>query len=378
MIDLDASATLAPRPEVWEAMQPWLTGPAANPSSAHALGRRARTALEESREELAALLGAFPDEIVFTSGATESNNLALFGLVGQPPGQIISSRIEHPCVVEPIEELARRGFDVVWLPPTPDGFIVPQRLSEALTPQTRLVSIMLTNHETGAIQDIAALRSVAADLAFHCDAAQAVGKMPIDFHQLGVSTLSLSGHKFGGPPGIGALLLHRCVTLQPMLFGGPQQRGRRPGTEPVALIVGMTAALRAALNAHEREQQHLAALRQQLWDQLSRSAAPVFLNGPPTGGSPGILNLSFPGCRSDTLLMALDLEGVCVSTGSACSSGSLLPSAVLRSMGLPEERWRSAIRLSLSPTLTPEHVNTASRIIAQVVSRLRSLSKIEP
>lgn len=378
MIDLDASATMAARPEVWEAMQPWLTGPAANPSSAHALGRRARRAVDDAREEIAALLGAFPDEVVFTSGATESNNLAVFGLIGRPPGRIISSRIEHPCVVEPIEQLARRGFEVHWLPVNADGSISPESLAAAMTPKTQLVSVMLANHETGTVQPIEALRSAAADVAFHCDAAQAVGKIPVDFHQLAVSTLSLSGHKFGGPHGIGALLVNRCTRIQPLLFGGPQQRGRRPGTEPVALIVGLAAALRVAWSAREREQRHLADLRQRLWEQLNRQAAPVLLNGPTEGGLPGILNLSFPGCRGDALLMALDLEGVCVSTGSACSSGSLLPSPVLRAMGLPEERCRSAIRLSLAPTLTADLVDAAAATIARVVARLRSIPADEP
>jgi cysteine desulfurase len=377
MIDLDASASMPLRPEAWEAMQPWLRGPAANPASAHALGRRARRAVDDAREEIASLLGAFPDEIVFTSGATESNNLAIFGQSGDPPGLVVSSRIEHPCVIEPIEELARRGFRTLWLPVSPEGILTPECLTAHAPTETRLVAVMLVNHETGAIQPVEALREALPEAAFHCDAAQAVGKIAVDFHRLGVSTLSLSGHKLGGPPGIGALLVHRCTRLRPILFGGPQQHGRRPGTEPVALIVGLAAALRSALHHLQIEREKITLWRQRLLDQLKRSAAPVFVNGPTAHHWPGILNLSFPGCRADALLMALDLEGICVSTGAACSSGSLRPSPVLRAMALPEDRLRSAIRLSLSPTLTETQLDQAAARIAQVVSRLRSLGDDE-
>jgi cysteine desulfurase len=378
MIDLDTSASMALRPEAWEAMLPWLKGPAANPSSAHALGRRARRALEDAREEIASLLGAFPDEVVFTSGATESNNLAIFGLSHEPPGHLMASRIEHPCVVEPLEELARRGFSVTWLPVTSEGVVTPDTLADHIQPNTRLVAVMRVNHETGAVQPVEALRQVAPAAAFHCDAAQAVGKVKVDFHAWGVTTLSLSGHKFGGPPGIGALLIQRCALFRPTMFGGPQQRGRRPGTEPVALIVGLAAALRAAEQHRQAETEKLVSLRQRLLEQLAQSANPIFVNGPSENFWPGVLNLSFTGCRGDALLMALDLEGVCVSTGAACSSGSMLPSAVLRAMGLPDERLRSAIRISLAPTLSEAEIDAAGQQIARVVARLRSLQDDEP
>src|SRR5262245_2629690 len=247
VIDLDANATAPIRPEAWEAMRPWLTGRTGNPASAHTAGRRARQALEDAREKVAVLLGAFPDEVIFTSGATEANNLAIFGLCGEPPGRIVASPIEHPCVIEPLKQLESRGFAVEWLPVDDKGVV---SLSE-IPADARIIAVMLANHETGAIMPIAgAARAVSSGL-FHCDAAQAVGKIPVHFHDLGVTTLSASGHKFGGPGGIGVLLVNRCTSIRPMLFGGHQQRGRRPGTEPVALAVGFAAALDVSLRECE-------------------------------------------------------------------------------------------------------------------------------
>ncbi len=246
-IYLDANATSPPRPEAFEAMRPWLTEQVGNPASAHAAGRQARRALEDAREQIAALLGAFPDEVVFTSGATEANNLAIFGLCGDPPSHLLASTVEHPCVVEPLNHLAKRGFELDWLPVTGEGIVEPQTFAAKVRPETRLIAIMLANHETGAVQPVRQL-STRYSVFFHCDAAQAVGKMPVNFHDLGVTALSASGHKFGVSAGIGVLLVNRCTRLNPMLFGGHQQRGRRPGTEPVAWAVGFAAALAASLS----------------------------------------------------------------------------------------------------------------------------------
>jgi cysteine desulfurase len=370
MIYLDHNASSPLRPEAFEAMRPWLARPVGNPSSAHAAGRRARRALEDARELIAQHLGAFADEVVFTSGATEANNLAIFGLAGIPPGRIISSRIEHPCVIAPLEHLAARGFQNSWLPVSSEAVIAPNWLLESLTDDTRLVAVMLANHETGAIQPVTELVYCACEAVFHCDAAQAVGKIPVNFHALGVTTLSVSAHKFGGPPAIGALLVNRCAKLTPVFFGGPQQHGRRPGTEPVALAVGMAAALDAALKQREAESARMFSHRERFLAAL-RDAAPVVLNGPESGGVPHVLNLSFPGCRGDALLMALDLAGVCCSTGSACSSGSLLPSPVLKAMGVPEEHLISALRFSFGYTTTQSDVDEAASHVIRVVSRQR-------
>lgn len=360
---LDNNATTPLLPAAGAAM---LACPAGNPASAHAAGRRARRALEDAREHLASLLHAHPDEVVFTSGATEANNLALLGLAG-PDGHLIASPIEHPSVSEPLAALAETGHTLQMLPVNRAG-LVPAELPP-LRPETRLLAIMLANHETGALQPVQALAHSTA-VPFHTDATQAVGKIEVNFHALGVTTLACSAHKFHGPAGIGALLVRRGTRLRPLTRGGHQQQGRRPGTEPVALVVGMAAALDAACREREARWEHVCALRRALLGHLARRAAPLAVNGSPEG-LPHTLNVSFPGVRADALLMALDLAGVQCSAGSACSSGSLLPSPVLRAMGVADELLHSAIRLSLSPLLTLADVEEAGCLIANVVNRLR-------
>jgi cysteine desulfurase len=375
---LDNNATTPVLPAVWEAMRPYLTEVYGNPASAHHAGRRARQALEDAREQTAALLGARPDEVVFTSGATEANNLALASHAGEPPAHVLASPVEHPSVAEPLRQLAARGFAVDWLPVDRAGRVDPVALAERLRPQTRLVAIQLANHETGAVQPIPALAQFVAGRAlFHCDAVQAVGKLPVSFHELGVATLSLSAHKFHGPPGVGALLVRQGVVLRPLSWGGHQQRGRRPGTEPVALAVGLAAALQGAVDEADARRAAVLRLRQRLLDGL-RLAAPLVLNGPDAGGVPHTLNVSFPGVAADAALMALDLAGVACSTGSACSSGSLLPSPVLEAMGVPPEVLRSALRFSLSSLLTDADVDEAAGCVVAVVHRLRNVATAMP
>jgi cysteine desulfurase len=374
-IYLDNNATTPLVPAVWEAMRPFLTEIHGNPASAHRIGRRARQALEDAREQTAGLLGADADEVVFTSGATEANNLALFGLAGPAPGHLIASPIEHPCVLEPLARLAADGFAVSWLPVDAAGSVCLSALPDLLRPETRLLTLMLANHETGAVQPVRELAALAGGgPAVHCDAAQAVGKMPVHFHDLGVTALTLSAHKFHGPKGVGALLLRRGAKLRPLLLGGHQQRGRRPGTEPVALAVGLAVALELAHREGEQRREQVLRLRTLFLERLRAGAAPVVLNGPETGGVPHTVNVSFPGCRADALLMNLDLVGVCCSTGSACSSGSLLPSPVLRAMGVPPEVLHSAMRFSFSPLLTEAEADEAARRVVAVVTRLRGSS----
>jgi cysteine desulfurase len=381
-IYLDNNATTPLLLAVWDAMRPFSTDVFGNPASSHRAGRRARQALHEARERTAALLGADPDEVIFTSGATEANNLAVFGLVGSPPAHLIGSRLEHPCVTEPLCRLAEAGFTVDWLPADGAGVIRPEALRAALRPQTHLVCTMLANHETGAVQPISDLRLQIADWkdgpqapAFHCDAAAAAGKVPVHFHDLGVTTLTVSAHKLHGPKGVGVLLLRRGARLRPQLWGGHQQQGRRPGTEPVALAVGLATALELACRESRTRTEHVLRLRGRFLDHLRATAAPVVLNGPAEGGVPHTVNLSFPGCRADVLLMNLDLAGVACSTGSACSSGSLLPSPVLQAMGVPEPVLHSAMRFSFSPLLTEAEVDEAARRITAVVIRLRSADR---
>jgi cysteine desulfurase len=353
-------------------MLPFLTDVYGNPASAHAAGRRARRPLEDAREQTAAVLGAHPDEVVFTSGATEANNLALFGLCGDPPTHLIASPVEHPSVHEPLQQLAASGFALDHLPVDSRGVVRPEALTDLLRPETRLVAVQLANHETGAVQPVRALAEVVAGRClFHCDAVQAVGKLPVHFHDLGVSSLALSGHKFHGPKGVGALLLRRGAKLRPRSWGGHQQQGRRPGTEPVALVVGLTMALDLACQEREQRREKVCRLRELFLHRLREEATPVVLNSPAGDGVPHTINVSFPGLKADALLMNFDLAGVACSTGSACSSGSLLPSPVLQAMGVPEDVLHSAMRFSLSALLAEAEVDEAARRVVGVVRRLR-------
>lgn len=360
-IDLDANATTPLLPAAWEAMQSAFQH-FGNPSSAHATGRRARQLLEDARERIAHLLGASPEEVIFTSGATEANNLALFGLI-PPNSRVLASPIEHPCVIEPLRQLG----GVEWLPVSTEGIV------SVKDERSDFVTVMLANHETGAIQPVRAIAaSLPAGVLFHTDAAQAVGKIPVHFHDLGVTSLSASAHKFRGPQGVGLLLLKKGTPLHPRTYGGHQQQGRRPGTEPVALVVGMAVALEAAAKGFPAS----ANARAHLWERLHALASPVVLNGPAIGSPnalPTTLNVSFPRCRGDLLLMALDLAGVACSTGSACSSGSLLPSPVLRAMGVPDEVLRSALRFSFDPAMELSAIDEAAERIAKVVHKLRGM-----
>ena len=269
-IYLDHNATTPVLPEAWDAMRAAGFG---NPASAHHAGRHARRALEDARERIAALLGAFPDEVVFTSGATEANNLAVFGQAGRAAASVI----EHPCVVEPLRQLERRGFPVDWLPVDSRGVLLPP----VVHPDTRLVCVMLANHETGALQPVSDIAlSLPPGVALHCDAAQAVGKISVDFRTLGVATLSASAHKFGGPKGVGALLVKRGAKLAPQVFGGHQQQGRRPGTEPAPLAAGMAAALDVAVRGMSVNAVKYARFRARLYALLCEVASPVVVNGP--------------------------------------------------------------------------------------------------
>jgi cysteine desulfurase len=374
-IYLDNNASTPLVPEVWEAMRPFLGDQPGNPASSHGFGRQARRALEDAREGVAELLDAYPDEVVFTSGATEANNLAIFGLVRPPPGGIVTSSVEHPCVLEPVRQLAGRGFVHAMLPVTPAGSVDldPSNFPE----DSCLVSVMLANHETGAVQPVPELvRRLAARAPFHCDAAAAAGKMPISFHSLGVTALSISGHKLHGPAGVGVLLVKRHAKLQPLFWGGHQQQGRRPGTEPVALAVGLAAALTWCERNRKENHARVLALRQRFLDGLRADAAPIELNGPVEGGIPHTINVSFPGCPADVLLMKLDLAGVACSTGSACSSGSLLPSPVLAAMGIPPPRLASAMRFSLSSLISEEDLDEAARRISLCVNELRRTGEL--
>ncbi len=369
-IYLDYNSTTPLSPAAAEAMRPFATEVFGNPASAHFEGRKARRALEDARECIANLLGAEPDEVLFTSGATEANNLALFGLAGEP-GRLLASPIEHPCVLEPLKQLQSRAFTIDCMPVTSHGIVDVDAAAKQVRGDTRLVSLMLVNHETGAIQPVREMaQSLPAAVLLHTDAAQAIGKVPVSFRDLGVAALAASGHKFGGPRGVGLLLLKRGTPLRPLLFGGHQQQGRRPGTEPVALAVGMAAALEFAVRQLESNREKLEELRSRFWQRLQMVAAPVVLNGPEPGSPdvvPTTLNVSFPGCRADLLVIALDLAGIACSTGSACSSGTLQPSPVLEAMRVADDVLRSAIRFSFGPDLHPAKIDEAADRIGAAV-----------
>jgi cysteine desulfurase len=353
-IDLDHNATTPTRPEVWDAVR---AAPDGNAASAHAAGRAARRALDAARERVAAALGCEPDEVTFTGGATEANNLAVFGLAG--PGRVLASPLEHPCVAEPLKKLGT----VEWLPVSPAGVVeVP-----APPADVRFAAVMLANHETGAVLPVRAVVEALPGVPVLTDAAQAVGKMPVDVRSLGVAALTASGHKFGGPKGVGLLILRRGTPFTPTVFGGHQQGGRRPGTEPVPLAVGLTVALELAVRELPERRAKWQALRQRFTDAL-RGLNPVVNS--PADGLANTLNVSFPGVRADLLVTALDLAGVACSAGAACASGSLLPSPVLRAMGHPDDVVRSAVRFSFGRDTDFADIDEAAGRIGQAVRRL--------
>lgn len=372
LIYLDHSAATPMLPEVWEAMRPYGLEKAGNPASSHQAGRQARKALEDAREKLAHLLDAQPEEMLFTSGATESNNIAVFGLAGDPPGVVVSSAIEHPSVLEALQALKPRGFELRLLPVRSTGEV---EAAAGYCEGASLMSVMLANHETGVVQPVREMAErLGTGVAVHCDAAAAVGKMRVSFRELGVTSLTVSAHKFHGPKGVGALLVRRQAKLRPLFHGGHQQHGKRPGTEAVPLAVGMAKALELAVAGLETDARHVRELRARFLQLLRAGAAPVVVNGSEERALPNIVNVSFPGCRADALLMALDLAGVACSTGSACSSGSLLPSPVLRAMGTAAENLGSAMRFSFSRLVKIEDVEEAARRIIFNVNTLRHTS----
>lgn len=381
MIYLDHNATTPPLPEVVDAVARWQRDAFANPGSRHAAGRRARQVLEHARESLASLLGAFPDEVVFTSGGTESNNAALLGLSQGTPGTLALTPGEHPAVLETATALTARGHTLHELPLDREGRLVNDGLvpdpaggPPRLPPHTRLVAILLAHNETGVIQSVAPLAQACLRqrVPLHLDALQAVGKIPVDFHALQAATLALGAHKFGGPRGVGALLIRRGVRLAPTLFGGHQEEGRRPGTEPVPLIAGMALALELSLRDHASRVARLTHLRDQLEAGLREHCPPVVLNGSRDHRLPNTLNVAFPGLDGEALLVALDLAGVACSLGSTCASGSAEPAPILVAMGVPPEWLLSAVRFSLGPHTTEAEIHAAIERISRTVLALRS------
>lgn len=378
---LDANATTPCDRTVVDAMLPYFTEHFGNPSSkVHSYGMRAAAAVDLAREQVAALIGAEPREIVFTSGATESNNLAILGLLdasGATSGQIVTGATEHHAVLDPIASLARRGVGAVLLKPDADGRIQPEAVAAALTPDTRLVSIMAANNEIGTVSDIAAIGAVCRErgVLFHTDAAQAVGKLPIDVRSLPLDLLSLTAHKLYGPKGIGALWIRGRgrprVSVAPRQFGGGQEAGLRSGTLPVPGIVGLgAAAVLAAKDLAGGELDHQRGLRDRLWAGLSPVPG-AQVNGSMAHRLPNNLHVSFAGLRAADLILALRNDVAC-SAGSACSTGSRTPSHVLTALGLPDDLAFSSLRFGIGRSTTAADIDHAVIAVKNAVGRLRS------
>jgi cysteine desulfurase len=375
-IYMDANATTPVLPQVLDAMRPFWMEEFGNASSIHQPGQRARAAVDRARESVAAMLNCRATEIVFTSGGTESDNMALFGLL-VPGDHLITTSIEHHAVLHAAQELESRGIEVTFLPCTPQGLIELPALDAALRPNTKLVSIMLANNETGVIQPVRELadRAHAAGALFHTDAIQAAGKLPLDVKALGCDLLSISGHKMYAPQGTGALFVRRNVRLRSMFFGGLHERGRRPGTENVAGIAGLgkAAELARAWLAEDGSQQ-LGVLRDRLEQGILAMVDEAGVNG---GGTPRVANtcnLYFDRVEAEALVIALDLKGLAVSGGSACQSGATEPSHVLIAMGLSEARARASVRFSLSRLTTEDEIDAALQLVPAAVARLRELA----
>jgi cysteine desulfurase len=385
LIYLDNQATTPCDSRVVDAMEPYWREQFGNPASrSHRFGTKAKAAVEHARVQVARLIHASPKEIIWTSGATEANNLAIFGLIEglkQPGAHIITAATEHPSVLDPVAELESRGIEVTILGVNRAGLIDLGELEAALRPNTALISIMAANNEVGVLQPLAEIGALCRkhEIPFHSDAAQALGKIPIDVAKLGVDLLSLSAHKLYGPKGIGALYVRRGrprIRLHPLLFGGGHERGLRSGTLAVPLIVGMGEA---AQLAHEELEagvlDQLGALRDELWADIQRRLDGVQLNGHATRRLPNNLNISIDGIDSETLLVSL--PSLAISTGSACSSATLKPSHVLTAMGHAPERVHGSVRIGLGRFTTGDQLQEAAKLIAQSVVEIRSFSDID-
>ena len=384
MIYLDYNATTPLCDAAREAMLPYLTRHFGNPSSVHAAGREARAAVDDARDRLAALLHARPGEIIFNSGATESCNLGVLGLArSRPPGglpavtsakagHIISNKAEHHAVLHAVEHLENHeGFEVTWLNISQTGMVDLNELADSIRPDTKLVSIMTANNETGVIQPMREISRICRErgVLLHSDMVQAFGKIDIDVSL--VDAASFASHKFYGPKGSGFLFLRSGLPIQPIMFGGAHENQRRPGTENVAAIAGMAAAADWVLRDTDAERQREAQLRDELWRRIAKVFPDARQNGDPAHHLANTLNASFNGVDSETMLMALDLEGVCASSGSACMVGSVRASHVLLAMGLPMESARSAVRFSLGRPTTTEEIANAADALERIAERTK-------
>lgn len=375
-IYFDNNATTPLLPEVFESMRPYLLESFGNASSIHQQGQRARAAVEGAREQVAGLLGARPSEIVFTSGGTEGDNLAISGLVGAGD-HVISSTIEHHAVLNSCKRLEEMGVAVTYVACDADGVVRPEDVRAALRPETKLISVMMANNETGALQKVAEIGAIAreADVYFHTDAVQAAGKVPIDVERIGCDLLTIAAHKMHGPQGVGALFVRRATLLRSMQVGGRHERGRRAGTENLAGIVGMGKAAELSMEwLATGGAERMSSLRDRMERAILDAVPGARVNSAAAGRVPNTSSIVFDGIEGEGFVIAMDLKGISVSTGAACSSGAIEPSHVLTAMGLTPEEARGSIRFSLGKQNTEEEVEYVLSRVPEVVAKLRELS----
>lgn len=381
MIYMDHSATSPVDPQVFEAMKPYFVDEFGNASTLYSLGREARKAMESARQNVASIIGAKSEEIIFTSGGTESDNIAIKGTVYRlkdKGNHIITSAIEHPAVEETCKYLEKKGFEVTYLPVYEEGIVRISDLEDAITDKTILITIMHANNEIGTIQPIAEIGKIAREkkIYFHTDAVQSVGKIPVNVEQLNVDMLSLSSHKLYGPKGIGALYVKKGVRLEPIIHGGGHEKGLRPGTENVSGIVGLGKACEIAEMDLEKNSKYLTDLRDKLIDGVLNSVEQSYLNGHRTKRLPNNINFRFTGIEGESLVLHLDSKGIAASTGSACSSKSLEPSHVLTALGLEHVDAHGSLRLTLGKENTEDEANYVIESVKEVVETLRKLSPL--
>jgi cysteine desulfurase len=378
IVYLDHAATTPVDPDVLEAMLPYFREQFGNASTLYSMGQDAREAIEKAREQVADLIGARADEVYFTSGATEADNWAIFGIAGSNERKgkhIITSMIEHEAVIQPCESLEKRGWEVTYLPIDGEGRVDPEEVAHALRPDTILISIMHSNNEIGTLQPIAEIGAIARErrIPFHTDAVQSVGKVPVDVSELQCDLLSLSGHKIYGPKGVGALYIRKGVRIRPFMEGGGQESGKRSGTYNVPGIVGLGKALEVAGQRMETDAAQWTRWRDRIIDAVL-SLPDTRLNGSPQHRLPMNVNVSFLGTEGEPMLLGLDERGFCVSSGAACSSGSTEPSHVLTALGLSREWAQGSLRFSLGRSNTDEQIDRLLAVLPEIVSRLRSLN----
>ena len=380
-IYLDHSATTPVHPEVLEAMLPYFREHFGNPSSIHNWGRETRVIIEASRERMANFFGASSKEIFFTSGGTESDNLAIKGVAwaSESKGKhIITSKIEHHAVLESCKYLSKQGYEITYLPVDENGLVDPEEVRKSIRPDTILVSIIHINNEIGAIEPIGEIGNIAKEkgVYFHTDAVQSAGKLPIDVNKLNLDMFSLSGHKVYGPKGVGLIYIRQGTRIVPQAHGGHHEKGKRAGTENVPGIVGLTKAIEIAHRDMDKYNKKMKLLANSFYKKLNEKIPDIFLNGNPSKRYCGIMNISFKGVEGESIILSLDMKGVAVSSGSACTSGSLEPSHVLAAMGVPPELAQGSIRFSFGWDNTLEDIDYVIEVLPEIINRLRAMSPI--